>query len=87
MTWHGKLGFQEAPQKDFNVPLPRGCDRYGKDRRCNPWVGEQGIMGKQHFERGLQWVHTYQSGHELPMYQPRAAWRHLQWMLGRIDEL
>lgn len=22
MTWHGKLGFQEAPSKDYNVTIP-----------------------------------------------------------------
>jgi len=77
MTWNGKLGFQSAPTQDFIVPIsdhPRGHK-------------PQGVMGKQHYERGLQWVETYQAGHMQPQYQPAAAWRHLEWVLGRIDEL
>ena len=78
MTWNGKLGFQEAPSQDFVVPIPHEDDFF---------TGPQGVMGKQHYERGLQWVETYQAGHEQPMYQPKVAWRQLQWLLGRIDEL
>ena len=78
MTWNGKRGFQTAPDQDFIVPLPR---------RNQPFEGPQAVMGKMHYERGLQWVETYQSGHEQPMYQPRATWRHLEWVLGRIDSL
>ena len=81
MTWSGKLGFQEAPSKDFNVPI---ADHFRWPFRD---AGPQGVMGKQHYERGLQWVATSQAGHSQPQYQPRAAWRHLQWMLGRIDVL
>ena len=77
MTWHGKLGFQSAPTDDFVVTIsdhPRGHR-------------PQGVMGKKHYERGLMWVETYQAGHMQPQYQPAAAWRHLQWMLGRISDL
>jgi len=49
--------------------------------------GPQGTMGVQHFERGLMWAETYQSGHQQPQYQPRSSLRHLMWVLGRIDEL
>jgi carboxypeptidase D len=30
---------------------------------------------------------TYLSGHMEPQFQPRVTYRHLQWVLGRIDEL
>jgi carboxypeptidase D len=44
-------------------------------------------MGTQHFERGLMWAQTAQSGHMQPQFQPRSSYRHLQWLLGKIDEL
>ena len=50
-------------------------------------VPTQGVMGKMHYERGLQWAETYQCGHMQPQYQPKAALRHLEWVLGRIDAL
>ena len=50
-------------------------------------VPHQGDMGKYHYERGLMWVETYQAGHMQPQYQPRAALRHLEWLLGKIDTL
>ena len=79
MTWNGKLGFQSAPTKDLIVPIPIWYPPLDYE--------PQGIMGKEHFERGLQWVEVYQAGHMLPQYQPAAAWRHLEWLLGRIDSL
>ena len=75
MTWNGKLGFQSPPIEDFVVPI------------VISYPSAQGIMGKQHFERGLQWVEVYQAGHVVPQYQPAAAWRHLEWLLGRIPAL
>ena len=51
----GALGFQSAPTEDFMVPLPD--PKYGYHGR-----GAQGVLGKQHYERGLQWVETYQAG-------------------------
>jgi carboxypeptidase D len=44
-------------------------------------------MGIQHYERGLMWAETYQCGHMEPQFQPRSSYRHLQWVLGRIDQL
>ena len=73
MTFNGKLGFQERPTQDFVLPA---------DAR-----GPQEVVGKQHYERGLQWVETYESGHEQPMYAPRAALRQLQWLRGDIEAL
>ncbi|KAK4894248.1 hypothetical protein LTR28_002076, partial [Elasticomyces elasticus] len=73
MTWGGKMGFQTKPSTPIDILLPDlqyaqvfvdsaldGLDRPG-----------QGIMGIQHFERGLMWGETYQSGHMQPQFQPR----------------
>jgi carboxypeptidase D len=81
MTWSGKLGFQQKPSKDFVVPIANTY-RYSHKQAL-----PQGLMGTQHYERGLQWVATAQAGHSQPQYQPRAAWRMLEWVLGRIEEL
>ncbi|EXJ80947.1 carboxypeptidase D [Capronia epimyces CBS 606.96] len=88
MTWHGKLGFQTAPATPIVIKIPDiqyadvfvssgfdGLDAY------------QGVMGVQHYERGLMWAETYLSGHMQPQFQPRSSFRHLQWLLGRIDAL
>ena len=53
LTWNGAMGFQTAPSKDFIVSLR---DQYPLTHL------PQGLIGKQHYERGLQWVETYQSG-------------------------
>lgn len=49
MTWNGKLGFQEKPCKDFEVPLAVDAGYP---------AGPQGVMGIAHYERGLMWVET-----------------------------
>jgi carboxypeptidase D len=50
-------------------------------------IPSQGMMGIQHYERGLMWAETYESGHMGPEYQPLVAYRHIQWLLGKIDSL
>jgi carboxypeptidase D len=47
----------------------------------------QGQVGIYHYERGLMWVQTFAGTHTQPESQPRAAYMHLQWLLGRIDTL
>ena len=49
MTWHGKLGFQEKPSQEFEVPIAIDTYYYGSP---------QGVMGIAHYERGLMWVET-----------------------------
>jgi carboxypeptidase D len=49
--------------------------------------GESASKGIQHQERGLMWTETYGSGHMGPQYQPRVAYRQLQWVLGQIDSI
>lgn len=47
----------------------------------------QGTVGVYHYERGLMWAQTFLGTHTQPESQPRASYRHLQWLLGRIDTL
>ncbi|OCL14791.1 serine carboxypeptidase [Glonium stellatum] len=88
MTWNGALGFQERPAKDIVIALP---DLQYQNLFVEQGFGDidnpQGVMGVQHYERGLMWAETFLSGHMEPQFQPRSAYRHLQWVLGRIDEL
>ncbi|KAH8657804.1 carboxypeptidase S3, penicillopeptidase S3, CPD-S3 [Xylariales sp. PMI_506] len=46
-----------------------------------------GVVGVKHYERGLMWAETFQGTHVQPETQPRAALKHLQWLLGLIDDL
>jgi carboxypeptidase D len=89
MTWGGMMGFQTAPLMPIDIKLPDL--QYAQvyiDSGFEGYDGPgQGIMGVQHFERGLMWAETYQSGHMQPQFQPRASYRHLQWVLGHIEEL
>ncbi|KAJ6088916.1 hypothetical protein N7499_004167 [Penicillium canescens] len=88
MTWNGHLGFQEKPSTPIDIKIPDllYADVFAENN-ASDLDGPQGIMGVQHYERGLMWVETYQSGHMQPQYQPRAAYRHLEWLLRRTDEI
>ena len=88
MTWNGKLGFQEEPTtpiviNEVDLQYPAVFDANG----YNGVDGPQGTMGVQHYERGLMWAETYLSGHMQPEFQPRVTYRHLEWVLGRIEVL
>ncbi|PVH87001.1 alpha/beta-hydrolase [Cadophora sp. DSE1049] len=88
MTWGGMLGFQTKPNKSIVITLPDL--QYQSIFEVNGMGGvenPQGVMGVQHFERGLMWAETYLCGHMQPQFQPRSSYRHLQWVLGLIDEL
>ncbi|KAI9692577.1 MAG: hypothetical protein M1822_006808 [Bathelium mastoideum] len=89
MTWNGKLGFQTKPSTPIDIKLPDL--QYQAVYIASNMAGfdgpGQGIMGIQHHERGLMWAETYQSGHMEPQFQPRSSYRHLQWLLGHIDQL
>lgn len=92
MTWNGALGFQEKPGTPIDIQLPDlmygpvfgAAENSGYEGLDGPG---QGVMGIQHFERGLMWAQTFACGHMEPQFQPRSSYRHLQWVLGRIDEL
>lgn len=102
MTWGGLLGFQTKPSEPLNVHFPDmdNSDNYTNGWQGTMQVAHLLVLlahkeadanakhrGIKHFERGLMWVQTFQSGHMQPQYQPRVAWRQLEWMLGRIDDL
>jgi carboxypeptidase D len=88
MTWNGHLGFQEKPSTPVDIKIRDllYADVFA-ETGASSLDGPQGIMGVQHYERGLMLVETYQSGHMQPQYQPRAAYRHLEWLLRRTDEI
>lgn len=88
MTWGGIRGFTDRPAKPINIKLPDL--QYQPTFEANGWGDFEepmGIMGTQHYERGLMFAETLLSGHMEPQFQPRVSYRHLQWVLGRIDEL
>lgn len=88
MTWNGVLGFETQPVDPIIIMLPdlQYAQAFA-DNGIEGFDGPQGTMGVQHFERGLMWAETYLSGHMQPQFQPRSSYRHLQWLLGHIDEL
>jgi len=79
MTWGGKLGFQSAPSDPFYVP-------YHDDPSLST-LAAAGVMGTTHSERGLTYVGVDLSGHMVPQYQPTAAFRQLEVLLGRAQGL
>ncbi|KAJ9478020.1 putative serine carboxypeptidase [Pseudozyma hubeiensis] len=79
MTWGGQQGFQSPITDDFYVPF---YDEYQEGT-----VAAGGTMGKTHTERKLTFVSIDLSGHMVPQYQPSAAFRHLEFLLGRVDSL
>ncbi|KAF4119409.1 hypothetical protein GMORB2_4928, partial [Geosmithia morbida] len=79
MTFGGKLGFQEKPVEPFYVP-------YHNDSSDSTLAGA-GVFGTTHTERGLTYVGVTLSGHMIPQYAPSAAFRHVEYMLGRVDSL
>lgn len=46
-----------------------------------------GFQGVTHTERGLTFVTVNLAGHEIPQYVPGAAYRQLEFLLGRIKSL
>jgi carboxypeptidase D len=73
MTWGGAQGFQSKPSEKLFVP-----------RSLN---GAHGNLGTTHTERGLTWAEVHLAGHQVPQFQPTAAKRLLEYLLGRIDSL
>lgn len=91
MTWGGKLGFEKPPVEPFFVPFHKDStptDIYQEtDMLTLSSIAGAGIMGTAHTERGLTFVSIDLSGHMVPQYAPSAAFRHLEFLLGRIDSL
>lgn len=81
MTWNGMQGFQTGPDTwdDFYVPY--------HDEVSQSTLAGAGVMGQTHSERGLTFVTVQLSGHMVPQYAPSAAYRHVEFLLGRISDL
>lgn len=81
MTFNGAQGFSTPPSEwnDFYVPYHSELNQ--------GTLAASGVMGSWHTERGLTFVTVDLSGHMIPQYQPSAAYRHLEYLLGRIDNL
>lgn len=79
MTWGGKLGFQSPPIEPMYVPV--------HDDPSLSSIAGSGVMGTVHSERGLTYVGVALSGHMVPQYAPSVAYRHLEFLLGRIPSL
>lgn len=84
MTWNGLQGFQQEPQDEFYVPELLYSNPSDLDLAT---LAGSGILGKTNTERGLTWVEVVLVGHMLPQYAPGAAYRHLEFLLGRIGSL
>ena len=79
LTWNGAQGFSQPPTLPFYVP-------YHNDAVQGSVAGA-GVFGSYRTERGLTFVTVDLSGHEVPEFQPSAAYRHLELLLGRISSL
>ncbi|KAG9239634.1 Alpha/Beta hydrolase protein [Amylocarpus encephaloides] len=79
MTWNGAQGFSSKPSDPFYVPY--------HNELSSSTLAASGVLGTTHTERGLTWVSIDLSGHMVPQYAPSAAYRHLEYLLGRIDSL
>lgn len=83
MTWNGAQGFSVPPSEwdDFYVPYHESYDNQLGT------IAGAGNMGVYHTERGLTLVTVELTGHMVPQYAPSAAYRHLEFLLGRIPDL
>ncbi|GAB0143277.1 hypothetical protein EsHS_00003799 [Epichloe bromicola] len=79
MTFGGKLGFERRPTEPFYVPYHRRGDL--------GTIAGAGVFGTAHTERGLTYVGVSLSGHMVPQFAPSAAFRHLEYLLGRVKSL
>ncbi|KAL1310734.1 hypothetical protein AAFC00_000987 [Neodothiora populina] len=81
MTFNGKTGFSVPPAEwdDFYVP-------YHSELSLGD-LAAAGNMGSWHTERGLTVCTVALSGHMIPQYQPSAAYRQLEVLLGRVKNL
>ncbi|KAJ6124148.1 hypothetical protein N7471_011465 [Penicillium samsonianum] len=89
MTWHGELGFQTRPTTPIHINMPdlQYAAVFDAQEGYGNFDGPQGMMGVQHYERGLMFAETFQAGHRQPQDQGRVSYRHVQWLLGDDDHL
>lgn len=89
MTWNGKQGFQTRPSDKFFVPYHPDLREFffGGIVGDATQVAGAGYLGITHTERGLTFCTVDHSGHEIPQYAPGAAFRQVEFLLGRISSL
>ncbi|CAG8884062.1 unnamed protein product [Penicillium nalgiovense] len=89
MTWNGELGFQNRPTAPINIDMPdlQYAAVFDAQEGYGALDGPQGMMGVQHYERGLMFAETFQAGHRQPQDQGRMSYRHVQWLLGDDEYL
>jgi len=78
MTWGGKLGFQNRPTQPFYVPASSIANSLSS-------LAAEGVFGTVITERGLTYIGVALSGHMIPQYAPSAAYRQLEFLLGRVN--
>lgn len=81
LKWNGKQGFQKAPSQEFVVPVINNTAK-----NVENWAGGS-VQGSAHTERGFTLATVKTSGHMVPQYAPPAAFRQLEFMLGRVKSL
>lgn len=96
MTWNGQQGFSSSPFEDqlfvpYNPTIGPAIDETYSQSSIPSipvgYVGGGGVYGTTHTERGLTFTTVDLAGHEIPQYVPGASYRHLEFLLGRIDSL
>lgn len=89
MTWNGELGFQTRPTAPIHLDMPdlQWSAIFDAQEGYGDLDGPQGLMGIQHYERGLMFAETFQAGHRQSQDQGRVSYRHVQWLLGKDDHL
>lgn len=80
MTFGGSQGFTSPIENDFIVP------NLYPELSLSSLAGS-GVMGKYHTEKKLTLVSITIAGHMVPQYAPSAAYRQMEFLLGRIPNL
>ncbi|VUC28076.1 unnamed protein product, partial [Clonostachys rosea] len=89
MTWNGAQGFQRPPTEPLFVPSRYRLSNLLNGNEAGLYTLDTavGTVGTAHTERGLTFASVYLAGHALPQYAPGAAYRQLEFLLGRIQNL
>ncbi|KAL4893093.1 carboxypeptidase 4 [Aspergillus ambiguus] len=89
MTWNGAQGFHYQPTEPLYVPYHYGLAELAHNSAPIPFTLDAGAghLGTAHTERGLTFTTVYVAGHQIPRYAPGAAYRQLEFLLGRIHSL
>ncbi|KAG9237435.1 serine carboxypeptidase [Amylocarpus encephaloides] len=96
MTFNGLQGFQTPPPSSDNLFVPYHQTLGDILEYVNAALPHSpaftdtagsGLQGKWQTERGLTFVTVNLAGHEIPQYTPGVAYRTLELLLGRIENL